>query len=311
MVIFLIYIVVPMFNCDSYITDTLIMLKNQERFKDIAFLFVDDYSTDDTIKIVEYELRDDLNCLVLQNKYNKGIGSSRNTALQFLVNRNDVEYVGFYDVDDKINLQNVFVLAEKMRETKAQIGVGDWNIIDSASRVLRVKDGVVEGSSNIYHREDLEISDIFEFTNAKVWNKLFDYKFIKDNCIRFSSCSYGEDMVFVYHALSFCDTIYYLNKVLYDWYLDNPKSASKRLSVSWRDLYESLTMVRNIIVDSNRINHDEKISLLQSLLTSSKIRIEDAIKRVDNPMKQNEIKRYGYKNFIDGLEYKIEKLKSA
>ena len=64
-------IISPVHNREKYILIFLRSIQNQD-FKDIEIIFVDDYSTDNSIKLIEEYKKEDKRIVLLKNKRNKG-----------------------------------------------------------------------------------------------------------------------------------------------------------------------------------------------------------------------------------------------
>lgn len=91
----LVSVIMPSYNCGKYMVDTIRSVQAQT-YQNWEIIFVDDCSTDDTIRIVA-ELRDmDSRIRLFQNKVNSGAAVSRNNALQEARGR----WIAFLDSDD-------------------------------------------------------------------------------------------------------------------------------------------------------------------------------------------------------------------
>ena len=91
----LVSIIMPSYNCGEYVKDTIRSVQAQT-YQNWEIIFMDDCSTDDSVKIVT-ELRDkDSRIRLLQNKVNSGAAVSRNNALQEARGR----WIAFLDSDD-------------------------------------------------------------------------------------------------------------------------------------------------------------------------------------------------------------------
>ena len=88
-------IVSPVFNRGKYILRFIKSIQNQF-FNDIEILFVDDFSNDNTTKIIENFKKTDERIILIKNKKNKGTLISRNNGA--LKSRG--EYLIFPDPDD-------------------------------------------------------------------------------------------------------------------------------------------------------------------------------------------------------------------
>jgi teichuronic acid biosynthesis glycosyltransferase TuaG len=87
-------IILPTFNCEKYIEETLNSIINQS-VKYWRLIIVDDSSQDNTVQIINKFLKDDrINLIKL--KKNKGAGFCRNLAIR----ASNSKYVAFIDSDD-------------------------------------------------------------------------------------------------------------------------------------------------------------------------------------------------------------------
>ena len=91
----LVSIIMPSYNCGKYVEETIRSVQAQT-YKNWEIIFMDDCSTDDTIKSVS-ELREkDSRIKLFQNHINSGAAVSRNNALREAKGR----WVAFLDSDD-------------------------------------------------------------------------------------------------------------------------------------------------------------------------------------------------------------------
>ena len=88
-------VIVPVYNREDFITRVLRSIQNQS-YKNIEIIFVDDHSTDDSVNIIEEHKRRDKRIRLIKHRENKGT----------LITRNDGglsargEYITFVDPDD-------------------------------------------------------------------------------------------------------------------------------------------------------------------------------------------------------------------
>lgn len=91
----LVSIIMPSYNCGKYVEETIRSVQAQT-YKNWEIIFVDDCSTDGTVKRVS-ELREkDSRIKLFQNKFNSGAAVSRNNALCEAKGR----WIAFLDSDD-------------------------------------------------------------------------------------------------------------------------------------------------------------------------------------------------------------------
>ena len=110
-------ILMPVYNSQDYLKNTVQDVINQS-YKDWELILVDDGSKDNSRNI----------CIELQNldsrirvisKENKGVSSTRNTALDNATG----EYIAFIDSDDLIHKDYLKILLSSMEKSNGQLAV--------------------------------------------------------------------------------------------------------------------------------------------------------------------------------------------
>lgn len=76
----LVSIIIPCYNQEKYITDAIMSAENQT-YKDIEIVFIDDCSTDSSLEVVNDLKNKYSNIVVLKNETNLGVVDSRNNAI--------------------------------------------------------------------------------------------------------------------------------------------------------------------------------------------------------------------------------------
>lgn len=122
-------VIVNTHNSEKTIKKTLNSVLNQS-FKDFEVVIVDDYSTDDTLKIL-YEIRNkyqkDLIIIELEN--NKGIAYSRNIGIE----KSRGKYISFLDGDDLWKTDKLLIQYKVLKESSYTIDwlFSNYDVIDS------------------------------------------------------------------------------------------------------------------------------------------------------------------------------------
>jgi glycosyltransferase involved in cell wall biosynthesis len=98
-------IIVPVYNAQKYIEECFNSIANQT-YKNIEAVFVDDCSTDNSLKILQElkeqrEKNDSIQYKIIKHEINRGVHISRNTGITYSLN-NGADYICFIDNDDII-----------------------------------------------------------------------------------------------------------------------------------------------------------------------------------------------------------------
>lgn len=92
----LISIIVPTYNLQDYVSETIKSILAQEDYSNFEVLIVDDHSVDNTLDIINSYAEQDSRIRVFTNNRKKGVAGARNTALANAKG----EWIGFLDGDD-------------------------------------------------------------------------------------------------------------------------------------------------------------------------------------------------------------------
>jgi len=140
----LVSIIMPAYNCGRYIEEAIESVINQT-YKSWELIIVDDFSTDDTAKIVkEYELKDD-RIRYFKNEKNSGAAISRNNAIKQASGR----FFAFLDSDDLWRADKLEKQIKFMTENKYVFTCTAYDKIDENSVSLNCSISADEKSD--YH----------------------------------------------------------------------------------------------------------------------------------------------------------------
>lgn len=110
----LVTIIIPMFNEEENIKKCIKSLKNQLN-QNFSVIFIDDGSTDNTILILQDELKDDTNFKyqIIRQK-NQGAAAARKSGINYSI----TDYIMFYDCDDMLSTNMVQEFYKTYRENQ-------------------------------------------------------------------------------------------------------------------------------------------------------------------------------------------------
>lgn len=108
--------VVPVFNKSSYIKHVVNSISSQKGDFDKEYIFIDDGSTDDSLKILKKETRKLKNCTIISQK-NKGSANATNVG----INLAKMKYIKFLDADDVILSNATFCLLNFLEKNQESV----------------------------------------------------------------------------------------------------------------------------------------------------------------------------------------------
>ena len=200
-------IIVPAYNVENYIKDTINTLEEQT-YKNIEIIIVDDGSTDNTLKI-SFDLSKKNKNIKVVHQCNKGVSEARNIGLTHVKG----DYILFLDSDDQFYADVFEVLERNIHEYSADIIVFGANVISYDPRCVLAD---IEPRDILYRR--FEVSALFDEVGARpyVWNCAYKTEFVKNNKLCFDEeISLGEDQLFQFCAFPKAETIQFLKDKLY------------------------------------------------------------------------------------------------
>ena len=213
-------IIVPAFNAESHIQETIDSLKIQKNSK-CEFIFVNDGSTDATPDILLKNKKDDERIKIVTIE-NSGVSGARNIGLDNAKG----EYILFLDSDDLLAGDAIETFLDVARQTNCDIVMAKYkNFIDKDAPILTTKQLVnFELLSKIQmHKKLAKCQEIQNF----IWGKL--YKRSLFSSFRFNgSARIWEDVREQYKIIEQCETGALIHNELI-FYRQQNESLSKKL----------------------------------------------------------------------------------
>ena len=241
---FLISIIIPVFNSENYINNTFNSIKNQTiGFKNIELIFVDDYSSDNSRKILmDYsKMYKNVKCILLDE--NSGFaGKPRNIGIQ----NSSSDYIMFLDSDD-------ILYSNACEKLYNEIHDNDFDLV-SGYYITNV--GGIK-KNHIFFKNDFKISNIFEKPNILIYppaimSKIYKKSIIMDNGIYFPIGVPGEDLVFSTNYFLHANGIFFINFPVFEYIIRNlsdEKSVSyERSEIYLRGLYDSYLELYDLLL---------------------------------------------------------------
>ena len=129
----LVSIIMPSYNCGKYVEETIRSVQEQT-YKNWEIIFMDDCSTDDTIRIVASLREKDDRIHLFQNVHNLGAAVSRNNALKEAKGK----WIAFLDSDDIWEPTKLEKQVKFMEENGYFFSYTGYQEIDSESKLTDV-----------------------------------------------------------------------------------------------------------------------------------------------------------------------------
>jgi len=244
----LVTIIVPIYNAEEFLEECLNSLVHQT-YKNIELIFVDDGSTDNSLRIMKKVAENDHRVRIKQQQ-NMGVEKTRNT----IIHEAKGEYVYFMDSDDWIENNTIERLVQVIEEYEADVVLFNY-FREYSDRTLKKRifdDPVIvfddDGCKKLLRRlvgpySDEEIAHP-ENNDAicTLWGKLYKKNIIIDNNVQYPSNkivgSYGDGIYNMQYMLHVKKAVY-INEYLYHYRKTNSNSIvtsyRKNLAKRWEN----------------------------------------------------------------------------
>jgi len=250
-------IIIPIYNSENYIKDTLDSIKRQS-YQNYEVIIIDDGSTDNSYSICEKFKGSSKNKITLIHTANSGVSKARNLGLKYATGK----YICFVDSDDILEenyLKNMLF--------NDNYNMSCCNYLDmwKRKRVKKIK----TISKNTLTREQA-LALLFEKNSlgGYLWNKLFLNKVINNNKLRFDEDLFMlEDLLFVTKYLCSIKAeakIKYTNKALYNYRMRRSSAVwqnNKKLELNRQLSYKRVKKLLST-AKLKRTTYDNIISLI-------------------------------------------------
>ena len=248
----LISVIIPAYNCESYVTEALLSALNQT-YKNIEVLVIDDASTDNTLKIAQSFSDDRLQ--VFANEKNLGAGPTRN----FAIKQARGEWIALLDSDDWFAPTRLEALFQIAHSEKA-------NLI--ADNLLFIRDGAETPHATLTEVSSEKVTspkkvDLLTFLKADTCGKFALFSYTKplikrDFLVRHhigydaDSTQVGEDFRFYLRCLVHGACFFYTPEAYYFQRLRTGSLMTQGSAKLFRDFYEgNQTLLKDPLVQQN------------------------------------------------------------
>lgn len=211
-------IIVPIYNAEAFVTETLENLLKQEVDKEI--LLINDGSTDNSEQIIrEYARRND--CIKAFNKENGGCASARNFGLNVATG----DYIVYCDSDDLLE-DGLLKRCEKIyaeNNIEAIFYSYKYCFLNGKSDII-----FDYKPTGLYSTKDW-FDDYYKLSSLHIIHcigtTIYKKEIIDKYDLRFNDkVTYNEEIGFCSRYLGYVKTLYYINEPVYHYRVINPQS---------------------------------------------------------------------------------------
>lgn len=267
-------VVIPCYNAERYIGDTLTALEGQT-VTDVEIICVDDGSTDRTLGVIQSHASADSRIKVLHQE-NLGAGPARNVGL----NKARGIWIAFLDADDIYRSDFLEKMVYSGERYDSDLVICDLDGIIDKSGVIKPHYRVPSEITN----DSLQTRDyserLFQLVVPQPSNKLFKLDYIREKGLQFQSLPNCNDLFFTCAALASSERIAIVRKPLVVYRIstgtsiqdDFAKQPSKQKCLC---VYEALAALRNYCILNGLLSKEvsksfEAFSVVHSIAATSR-----------------------------------------
>lgn len=208
----LLAVVVPMYNIEDYLHESLdSLLKQGLSASDLQVILIDDGSVDHTVAVAKKYVKRYPDIFELHQFENGGLGAARNRGTRVA----DAKYITYVDPDDVIVENSYQEMLKMLSRTGSEIITGNVRRFNEKGKIWvpelhkRAILGDFEHTSLEHHPELI--------WDASSWNKIYDLEFLRENELYFPEGVLYEDFPMVNPAFAKAQGIDVMSRVVYMW----------------------------------------------------------------------------------------------
>lgn len=241
-------IIIPVYNIDEYIQRAYDSI-NEQSVKDIEIIFVNDNSSDDSLKKIKYLAEKDSRIKIINRNLQDvhGAGISRNIGFQ----KSRGKYIYFMDGDDYLEHNALHFIKSKLDKTNSEVLIFGFNSVSgiNGNVTYSSKQSSNHDFININEEERAQIIVDTYFKNSLyvVWNKVYNRKFLIKNEISFPNTRTAQDAFFNLIALSQVKKLSVISNPFYYYVSDRVESNQNIQKSKFEDEYNLLKKLEDML----------------------------------------------------------------
>ena len=210
----LLSIIIPIYNVEKYLKKCLDSILGQT-YTNLEIICVNDCSTDSCLNILEEYSEKDSRIKIINHDVNLGLGEARNTGLRNAKG----EYVHFLDSDDYIIYDEAYQDLIDAVETADNPDILHFKFRNSYydTNIFHL---VSDENKTLYNKVINPKKNMSSYDNWQryVWTKLHKREFLLSNNIWFTPIRSMEDLQYSAETFVKCETLYYIDKVIVNYF---------------------------------------------------------------------------------------------
>ena len=224
----MISVIIPVFNTGKAFNKCIESVVNQT-YKDIEILLVNDHSTDViTNSLIHEWVKKEPRIRLIDKESNEGVDMARYSALQEVTG----DYITFVDSDDWIEKDAFETLINISLDTGADVVIGKIRRYFYHGLLSKEDPYKKDWMNRIIQHDELMSSYYLSYFGVnklpiQLCSILFRTSIVRSSNIRPSGLKFGEDLLMSMKIFPHINSLYAVNKVVYNYNVGFPKISDK------------------------------------------------------------------------------------
>lgn len=242
----LISIIIPVYNAEKYISNTIKSLFSQT-YKNFEVIIIDDGSSDNSMQIVDKEMKQKNIPYTIIRQANQGVGKARNVGYE---NANG-EWILFLDADDTINPFSIEIYTKIIeKEEKVDIIFSKFRDVDEKNSLDSAK---YENTYSWIEKDKILKEFLTRQRVLLVPGTLYKKNFLNTYSLMQPSIPWSEDQYFIWLVLNKADRIIITNAEIYNYVHHSGESIMNstpvdKMLVSYEEYKKLFPTIENHLV---------------------------------------------------------------
>ena len=224
----MISVIIPFFNTGEALNKCIRSVVDQT-YKDIEVILVNDHSTDNiTNSLINDWVKKDSRIKLINKEVNEGVDKARYSALQEVTG----DYITFVDSDDWIEKDAFESLLNISFETGADVVIGKMRKIFYHGLFSKEASYEKDWMNRLILHDELMSKYFISYFGVnklpiQLCSVLFRTSVVKSSNIIPSGLKFGEDLLMSMQIFPHINSLYAVNKVVYNYNVGSPKISDK------------------------------------------------------------------------------------
>lgn len=212
-------IIVPVYNVEPYVEDSIRSVMRQTYEGPMECIIVDDCGTDNSMDIVEKLVADyngPISFNILHHEHNRGLSAARNTGMDVAKGG----YLFFLDSDDELSDDCIEILTEPLKTECFDVVMGNvrcFKTLSSGEKESIKNHLELSISKDMPLDSSMMMRTIYQWKNMTAWNRLFRTYFIRQNHLHFKEGLLYEDQLWSFQIACLASSFYVSSNITYHY----------------------------------------------------------------------------------------------